>query len=546
MIVLGINHLPGSPNLPHDTSAAIIRDGEIIAAAEEERFNRIRHTRGTAKHALEYCLEATGITLKQVDAIAFANNPYALFRNWRVDHSPKSICKHIIIAANVEYYMRSFSRKAKAKIHLVDHHMAHAACGYLTSGMDKANVLTIDTRGESETFAFYEGREQNLKRIWDIPYAPTIGGSFGSCYQEITYLLELGKWGEGKTMGLAAYGKPEMDMSETLSVENHLRFKLNGIGMRSRFKNLKRLDSSAPLTQEHKNLAASVQLALENAVINLAKEAFNHTGIRNFVLSGGVALNCSLNTKLLEQDFCDRIYIPPAANDGGGPLGAALYLSTKLGTPIVSRPPTAYHGPSYDNHEIEEHLKKAKLKYQKLDHVEDSAAELITSGKIIGWFQGRMELGPRALGNRSILADPTISGINDKINREVKYRELWRPFGASIIQEKANEYFHGFEKCDESPFMLQTFQVKEPYHKSFPAIVHIDGRSRLQTVREQQNPRLYKLLKSIEKINAHPILLNTSFNRRNEPIVCSPSDAISCFFNSALDALVIGDFLIEK
>jgi carbamoyltransferase len=307
-----------------------------------------------------------------------------------------------------------------------------------------------------------------------------------------------------------------------------------------------RKDEKAPLTQDHKDLAASLQGALERTFINLGKDAYGRTGLRNFALAGGCALNCNANSQLLEQDFCDHIFVQPASHDGGIALGAALEAMHLVGDgdfiPFVH----AYWGPGYTNEQIEKVLMNAKVPYRRSSDIVSDTADLVVKGKIVGWFQGRMELGPRALGNRSILADPAIKGINDRVNEDIKHREVWRPFAPSVTREAAPTFFEGMEKAKESPFMLQTFYVRDEFRSVLPAITHVDGSSRIQTVSEEQNPRYYELLKALEKRTGRAIVLNTSFNDAGEPIVCSPQDALRCYYATGFDALAIGDYLLEK
>lgn len=547
MIVLGISQLPRLFSITHDSAAALIINGEIVAAAEEERFNRLKHTRGEAVGATRYCLNAAGISLGDVDAISVANNPYALFANLRHDFPPKSIAKNAIILAGSEYCRHQLHSKTAAPVNYVNHHLAHASSGYYLSGFEEANILTIDGAGESETFTFFVGRGDKIRRIWNMPLKWHSSGLIGWAYSRLTRELALGQFGEGKTMGLASYGKSTFDLSQIFSIRGHRDYTFSHRRIGECYRKLKRTSSDQPFTQEQMDLAASVQKALETGVINLAREAYQKSGIRKFVLAGGVALNCNLNSRLLNEDFCEQLFVPPVANDSGLALGAALYHSRNHDR-IMSRTrlKSPYLGPEFNDQQILSLLKRAKLTWIRHPDIEDQTAKAICSSQIVGWFQGRMEIGPRALGNRSILADATVPGMNDRVNLEVKKRENWRPFGPAVTQESAARYFHGFEKMAESPYMLHTVSVRDAFRATFPAIVHVDGSTRPQTVREDQNPRFYALLKAVEKIAGHPLVLNTSFNSDGEPIVCTPEDALRCFFTSALDLLVIGNFMIHK
>jgi len=373
-----------------------------------------------------------------------------------------------------------------------------------------------------------------------------INRSIGLIYTRVTDLLHLGVLAEGKTMGLASYGTPRFDFSSILNIRTHTSYTLNKSALKQ-YQHLKRTSYDEPITQDHKDLAASLQHALEVSVVNLAREAHEHTGYRNFALAGGVSLNCNTNTRIMEQDFCDNIFIQPAANDGGIALGAALSAAERLGEPLVrERLQNAYLGPGYSNDHIERTLKESKLTYTKSTNIEADVAELIASGKLVGWFQGRMELGPRALGNRSILANPAIRGMDTRVNVEAKHRETWRPFAPSVVEEEAAKYFENVEKIHQSPFMLHTFFVKKKYRDILPAITHVDGSSRIQTISPEQNKRFYTLIREVGKRTGHPVVLNTSFNDKGEPIVCTPKDAIRCFYATGIEALALGDFLIVK
>lgn len=550
MNILGINQVPGMIGWMHDSAAAVVKDGKIIATAEEERFNRIRHSRGNPTQAIEYCLKEAGVTLEQVDVVAIANNPYAPFKRFRPNLYPTNLLRDLINIVIFEHYRFNLKKKTRAKIIFVDHHLAHAASTYYCSGFDRANVLTIDGSGETESFAYFIGEKGALRRMWDIPlgsiFTKKKWNSIGGVYSRMTAFLNLGTHSEGKTMGLASYGTPRFDFSRILNISTHSKYVIDRRNIEALYGQYKRKTSTEPLTQDHKDLAASLQKALEDSLVNLAREAFEHSGIKNFALAGGVALNCNTNSRILLEDFCDDLFLQPAAHDGGIALGAALFASAQYDLVSSEKLIHAYYGPGFTNSEIEKLLKNAKLHFAYHEDIEAVAARYITDGKIVAWFQGRMEMGPRALGNRSILGDPTLKGINDKINQEVKHREIWRPFAPSVIEEAASRYFEGVSKVQESPFMLHTFYVKKEFAQTFPAITHVDGSSRIQTVRKDQNERYYNLMKEIEKINGHPIVLDTSFNDKGEPIICTPQEAVRCFYSTGIDVLVIGNYVLQK
>ncbi len=551
MIILGLNQVPGMLAWMHDSAAAIVVDGKIIATAEEERFNRLRHFRGTPKKAIEYCLDEAGITIEDVDVIAVGQNPYAPYTRLRPSITPIGVIRDIANLAIFKYFKSEKKKETNAKVKFIDHHLAHAASAYYCSGFNDANILTIDGSGETESFVFYVARSGKLHRVWDIPLGSRFStkklSSIGMVYTAVTSLLGLGINAEGKTMGLASYGKPVYDFSKILNIKSHNDYVINRSMVKKLYGHLSRKDGDE-ITQEHKNLAASLQHALETSVVNLAREAYEYSGFKDFAFAGGVTLNCNMNTLVLQQDFCNNLFIQPAAHDGGIALGAALFVSGDAGEVKNKELLNAYYGPSFSDAEIETLLKESKLEYVKHDNIEEVAADLIAKGNIVGWFQGRMEMGPRALGNRSILSNPMIKGMDRKVNEDVKHREVWRPFAPSVIEEKASKYFKvlGNDTKLVSPFMLHTFYVRNDFKDKLPAVTHIDGSSRIQTVREDQNKRYYNLLKQIEKKTGHPIVMNTSFNDNGEPIVCTPKDALKCYSATGLDAIVLGNFLVKK
>ena len=551
MKILGINQVANILSWQHDAAAALVVDGMMIATAEEERFNRIRHSRGFPTKAIEYCLKEGGITLQDIDVIAVGYNPYGFLQHGRIPLNPITLLQYVANIFIYERKLRSFGKEAGARVMYVDHHMAHAASTYHCSGFDNANVLTVDGAGETETFAFFEGKNGRLKRVWDIPlnlgFKNKVTRSFGLIYTSVTTLLNLGVSAEGKTMGLASYGTPRFDFSKILSVESHSKYTLNRANVSKLYGSYARTSSKAEITQDHKDLAASLQEALEVSLTNLAKEAYKHSGVKNFALAGGVALNCNTNQRILDQDFCDGLFVIPAAHDGGVALGAALSAAEKLHEPIpMERLETAYLGPEYTDEEIEQVLKEAKVKYERPENLESDVADLLAQGKIVGWFQGRMEMGPRALCNRTILANPTIADMAERVNADVKHREKWRPFAPAVALEDASTYFTGLEKEKESPFMLRVSYIRDEYKSKLPAVTHFDGSARMQTIKESQNPRAYKLLQEVKKRWGMSVVMNTSFNDNNEPIVCSPKDALRCYYGTGFDALAIGSFLLKK
>jgi len=549
-IILGINQVAGLLTGQHDAAAAIIKDGKLIATVEEERLNRQRHSKGFPRQAVQYCLKEAGVTESDIDVIAIGYNPYAILERFFFFLSAWSMFNYALAFWIYRYGVRDLLKKSGAKLMYVDHHLAHAASAYRCADFGDANVLTIDGSGETECAALFEGKNGKLKRVADIPIAKWYDvrpwRSIGKAYTRMTDFLLLGAHGEGKLMGLASYGNPRFDMSKILEVKSFSDWTIDRRNISEQYKQYQRHDPKSEITQDHKDLAASLQDALEKAFVNLGRDAYQKTGLRKFGLSGGCALNCNANSRLLSQEFCDGIFVQPASHDGGIALGAALEAMHRVGDGDFVEFKHAYWGPGYTNEEIEKVLKEAKVPYRRVEDIAKETAKYVASGVIVGWFQGRSELGPRSLGNRSIITNCQIKGMNDKVNVEVKHREVWRPFAPSVTREDAPKYFEGMEKSPDSPFMLQTFYVRPEYRDVLPAITHVDGSSRIQTVTQQENSRFYALLKEMEKLTGHPVVMNTSFNDAGEPIVQSPKDAIRCFFATGFDVLAIGDFLVEK
>lgn len=506
MYILGLNYNN------KDAAACLLKDGKLIAAAEEERFLGIKHTDIYPKNAINFCLNKEGITIDDIDYIA------------KPDVSAKKVNGKIIL--DIE---------KKNNEYKIPHHLCHAASAFRLSDFKKSNILTSDGRGEIESAAFFIGDDNKITRQWSIPFDKC---SIGGKYKYVTMALNFGYFGEGKTMGLAPYGRPQPYSKDILYIKKHNDYLQNNKGFNLPFEPRK----DEPLLQHHKDLAASVQHALEISLLNLMDEIYDTNPNNNICLAGGVFFNCKLNGLILKRDYIKNIFIHPNAGDGGCAIGAALELYSHLGYKSKGLMNHSYYGPEYSNEEIKKAIDKFNLEAEYYDDITGIAAELMAKGNIIGWFQGRMEWGPRALGNRSILADPTVPGMNDKVN-EVKRREKWRPFGPSILEEKAKDWL---ENHYHSPFMLLSFQVKKEMQKLIPAVVHIDGSTRPQTVSKETNPIYYKLIKEFDKEKGVPMILNTSFNDKGVPIVRSPSDAIRNFLNMKMDYLVMGNYLIKK
>jgi len=442
------------------------------------------------------------------------------------------------------------------------HHLSHASSAFHLSGFKKANVITMDGRGESSSTLLGEGTDAKDIRVFK---EFSLLNSIGALYESFTDYLGFTRHShEGKVMGLASYGTP-------LNYDNILVMKKNGYSLETSQRYLsmlngirrklmgKKVDSlkellkanygpprgkNDPILRRHQDIAATIQFIQEKVVQRLAEMLYDKTGIKNFCLAGGSSLNCVSNGKLLENDFVQDIFVQPASSDSGTAIGAAYLEWIKItGKPSSFKMEHAYWGPEYTDDQILAELKKTKLKYKYYKDIPGVAAEKVAKGKIIGWFQGRMEIGPRALGNRSILANPTDKKMKDKVNLQVKHRENWRPFCPSLLNEARKDYF---EMDYPSPFMILSFKVKEEMLNKVPSVIHVDKTARPQTVEKKHNPRYYDLIKDLGGLTGHPIVLNTSFNDREEPLVCSPLDAINCFKRTNLDYLAIGNYLVEN
>ncbi|MBO9571445.1 MAG: carbamoyltransferase [Chitinophagaceae bacterium] len=546
MYTIGIN------SAFHDSAACIVKDGNLLAAAEDERFTHVKHgkrpipfsTYEIPFHAIDYCLQVAGIHINDVDQFAYSFDPSALqseehpafleaVANARLhlrDGYPHHLQKRFIDADIPEN-----------KWQFVNHHIAHAASAFHASPFKEAAVLTIDGRGERITTGFYYGKENQLEPIADVG----LPNSLGLLYEKMTtHLGFLHSSDEYKVMALASYGKPVYAdiFRDMIVLNNDGTYTIQNDDFEKHF-GPKRLKND-PFTEFHFNIAHSLQTVLEETVLKLVEWLYDKTQSENLCMAGGVALNCVMNARIRDKSSFKNIWVQPAAGDAGTALGAALWIDAQR-RKSNDRPFTmnhAYWGPEYSNEEIEKFLKWTKTKYRKLNDVAKETASILAEDKIIGWFQGRMEFGPRALGSRSILASPIHASMQARLN-EVKDREDFRPVAPVVMEEYANEWFCG---ADYSPFMLFIYDVKPEKADKIPAVRHVDGTARIQTINEKQHPAYYNLLKEFNKLTGVPVLVNTSFNTLGKPIVCTPRDAIECFWGSPFDALVIGSFLIEK
>ncbi|MEM3519382.1 MAG: carbamoyltransferase N-terminal domain-containing protein, partial [Candidatus Hadarchaeales archaeon] len=496
--------------LGHDTCAALVKDGKLVAAAEEERFDRVKHTSAPPVRAAKFCLDYANLSLDDIDYIAVGWDPslwlrrnalssiegmvqyfiQSFFRLFRRETSQGGAISRAKIYRKkfrpIERYWyneyvaptvkRTFD-EIRAKVIYFEHHLAHAAASFYTSGFKDASIVTIDAQGELNSTVLWQGIDNSIEKIRE----ESEQNSLGFFYEEVTNYLGLGWLGAGKTMGLAPYGEPSKEMME--KIEAHID--LNAPLYRRKIKFLRSdilgfppRTTQSPLEKEYRNLAYCAQDFLERAILKCVEYVIRRTNIRTCVLGGGVALNCTANSRIINSGLVEDLHIFPATNDGGVAVGAALACAAMLGEKPKFKLTHAYWGPEFSCEKIETMLKNNKIKYEKYDDIAGITAELLAKGKIVGWFQGRMEIGPRALGNRSILADPTKKEMWSTVNK-IKGREPWRPLAPSILLEAIDEYF---EKPRESPFMLLTFKVKESERKKVPAIVHVDGTTRPQTV----------------------------------------------------------------
>lgn len=558
MITIGINY-----TRMHDSAACITRDGELLFAVAEERLSRIKHDARFPSLAIQACLDFAKVPAAKVDQFCFGwSTPgpgfYHDLKCLVAGDLPRTY-RNLVTTAS--HFARMSQEGGGAKrlagkfglkkpfVRFVDHHLAHAisACAY--SGFDEAAVVVMDGRGAWEATSIWHARDGKLRQVLTMPFPNSVGFFYSTFTEYLGFQRNSDEW---KVMGLAPYGQPSINLSEFIDFQE--------LPYRVRSKRLM-ADASGALTEihrrlgpprepesglneRHKNIAFAVQEACEIAMSNVVKLAIDKTRCRNVCLAGGVALNSKANGKIVASGLVDKFFVQPAASDDGVALGAALAPYLDGSGRLPSRPMRhGYWGPSFDDEAIEATLRVSKLRYTRLVDPAATAAELLARRKILGWFQGRMEFGPRALGSRSILADARDPEMNELVNNAVKFREPWRPFAPSLKKESASEYL---ESATDSPFMVLTAQVRPEKQSVIPSVTHVDGSARPQTVEKEVNPLYWRLLDEFEKRTGVPVIMNTSFNLRGEAIVHTPADAIRTFFTSGMDALVIGSFLVEK
>jgi carbamoyltransferase len=558
MITLGINY-----SQMHDSSACLVRDGELVFAVAEERISRAKHDARFPENAIRACFEFGRVKAEQLDEVCFGwPAAGAAFRHdLKCYASGKMPATYMNGLNSTLHFMSMWHQKSgakrfgqifgptKARMRFVNHHLAHALSAYSYSAFGDAAVVVMDGRGAWEATSIWHGREGRLEHVLTIPFPDSVGYFYSEFTEFLGFQRNSDEW---KVMGLAPYGKPGVDLRTFIEPEAapykvHAR-KLVATGA-APFAEMVRLFGprripESEIDERHKDVAYAVQDMCEIVMMSVVKMAIEKTKSRNVCLAGGVALNSKANGKIVASGLVDKFFVQPAASDDGVALGAALapYMDGGGRLPMKAMR-HAYLGPEFDDEAIESALKTYKLKYARLSDVATTAAELLSSGKILGWFQGRMEFGPRALGSRSILADPRDPEMNAKVNNAVKFREWWRPFAPSMKKEAAGEYL---ESASDSPFMILTAQVRPEKRAVIPSVTHIDGSARPQTVEKEINPLYWRLIDEFGKRTGVPVIMNTSFNLRGEAIVHTPTDAIRTFFSSGMDALVIGGFLVRK
>ncbi len=576
----------------HDSAACLVRDGEIIAAAQEERFTRKKHDASFPKHAVMYCLREGGIVVNELECVAFYEKPFLKFD--RILHSYlayapaglKSFLIAIPLWIRERIWMKELIRRelgCDCKVFFPEHHESHAASAFFPSPFPEAAFLTIDGVGEWTTTSYGVGSRNHIQMLAELRFPH----SLGLLYSAFTYFTGFKvNSGEYKLMGLAPYGQPkyrDVILRELIDLKDDGSFRLNmkyfnyGVGLTMTNAAFNRLFDRPPrkpeskLTQSDMDLARSIQDVTDEIMLRMARHVRKQTGQRNLCLAGGVALNCVANGHILRERIFDRIWIQPAASDAGGALGAALFAwhqilgKERKADDVHDSQRGSYLGPTYSNDKIRAYLETQKIPFTELtdDELPEKIADLINAQKVIGWFYGRMEFGPRALGARSIIGDPQSPKMQELMNLKIKFRESFRPFAPSVLREKLSDWF---ELDEESPYMLLVAPVSKNRRREviadeqnlfglqklltirseIPAVTHVDYSARIQTVTDQHQPMFYRMIKKFDERYGCPVIINTSFNVRGEPIVATPEDAFICFMRTNMDYLLLGNFLLEK
>ncbi len=585
MNILGIS------SFYHDSAACLIQDGDIVAAAQEERFTRKKHDPRFPNNAVDYCLRERGLDINQVDYIAFYDKPLVKFERLLLTylamapHGYLSFLSQMPSWLKEKLFVRNTIRKElgyEGEMLFSTHHLSHASAAFFPSPFEKAAIITVDGVGEwaTTTYGVGEGNKVRILKEINFPH------SLGLLYSAFTYFTGFKvNSGEYKLMGLAPYGEPKyvdiikrelIDIREDGSFRLNMRYFDYCAGLRmtnSRFAALfggPERKGESKITQREMDLARSIQVVTEEVILNIARHVHEETGMKHLVLAGGVALNCVANGKLLREGPFENVWIQPCAGDGGNALGAALFawhqLLDKPRVADAHRQKATYLGPAFSDDEIQAFLDEKKIPYRKLTREElpGAVADLISSEKVVGWHQGRMEFGPRALGARSILGDPRSREMQSVLNLKIKFRESFRPFAPTALAEHADECFD--LRGNESPYMLlvadvlperlrelteeeqktQGFDKLRVIRSDMPAITHVDNSARVQTVNKEDHPVYYEMVKAFYEKTGCPVVINTSFNVRGEPIVCTPEESYTCFMRTKMDYLCMGSFLLDK
>jgi carbamoyltransferase len=553
----------------HDPSAVLLNDGEVVFGVEEERYTRQKHAIETfPEQAIRACLDAADISLSDVSVVTVPWDPNR-FRGGTVDALRLGLAQSdgfferieqtgwrlkteltpwMLGRRVIEDRLREIDRSIPP-IEMHGHHASHAASAFYPTSFDEALILTLDARGESEATSIWRGTEAGLERLRTYDYTNSLGYFYGAVTKFLGFYPNNG---EGKVMGLAPYGEKNRDIRGTLrdEVETGIDYDVSSLSQLSFEHGARRIEelfdrprktSSEEFTQWEKDLAFEAQALVEEIVTDIVETYCARLGTGNVGLAGGVALNCKMNKQVMELDCVDELFIQPVSNDAGSAIGAGML---EYGPQEVAPTDTVYWGPGYSTAEIEERLQVNKIDYTKPDDLTSLVAEKLAEGALVGWFQGRLEMGPRALGNRSILADPRTTDSLDRVNEFVKHREAWRPFAPSMLAEAGPEYL---ENSEESSYMIKTFDPKPEKRDNIAAVLHpADQTTRPQTVRPDQNARYHELIEEFERITGVPVVLNTSFNDHGEPIINTPTEALKDFYGMGLDVLVLEDILVEK
>ncbi len=566
MYVMGIN------SVFHESAACLLKDGEILVAAEEERFNRVKHGKKPRQdnpdelplNAIKHCLESEGITFEQVDYVGYSMNPEKMpekpeeffGEEWGNSAEVDKFCQKIY---QVDNKLKAMGFQGETR--WIDHHTAHAASAFYASPFKHSAVLVVDGIGEASSSSFYIGKDNKLEFLQEILYP----ASLGFLWESVSHWLGFSVYDAAKVMGLSAYGNPQRYLNQfrkIVKITPDGQFSMDNTilnfdtitydppeadcrGLEQLF-GLPKRQHGEDLTQEHEDVAAALQVITDEVLLHMTKYLYDQSHSPNLCVAGGVALNCVSNRVIFEETEFSKLYVQPASHDAGTAIGAAFFIWNHILENKQRKAMThAYLGPSFSNKDMQAALDAHQLNYQYVDEIEQKVASLISQDNIVSFFQGRMEIGPRALGNRSLLADPRHPDMQAILNHKVKHREYFRPLAPSVLSEEIGNWFEIKKQTSASDFMLVTYPAKEEVRKKIPAVVHVDGTSRVQSVKQETNPRYHRLISEFYRITGVPILLNTSFND-NEPIVCTPNDAINTFLKTKIDFLVLGNFLVSK